>query len=116
MATKKIMQGDSYSLRFTLTLNEETNVTPDMVSEVELCIGNDEGAEIRKTYTAGEVWYDNSVGKWFFRLSQENTLGMDPGSYGIIVRPKFKSDVNADVIGVKIGNVVIIDTYSEEVI
>lgn len=116
MATKKMMQGDSYSIPFVLTMNDTTGITPDMIAELELCIGNDDGASLRKTLSANSVWYDDVSRKWFFRPSQQETLDMEPGSYDVIVRMKFSDDANADVIGVKIGRIEIGDTQSEEVI
>ena len=116
MATKKMMQGDSYSIPFVITMNGSTEITPDMVAEVELCIGNADGAQLRKTYSGGGVWYDYTSRKWFFRPSQQETFEMEPGSYDAIVRLKFSDSSEADVIGVQIGRIAITDTQSEEVI
>ena len=116
MASRKIMQGDSYAIPFVITLNEKTSITPDMVSEIEVCIGADDVNAVRKTYTSGGIWYDTIAKKWYFRMNQEETLSMDPGGYNAIARVKFNGDSNADVIGVKIGSIVVNDTYSEEVI
>ena len=116
MATKKMMQGDSYALPFRITINGTTDITPDIVSELELCIGNDDTVEVRKTLSAGGVWYNESLKRWFFRLSQQETFGIDPGTYDVIVRPKFANGADSDVIGIKIGRIMITNTQSEEVI
>lgn len=116
MATKKMMQGDSYSIPFVITMNGSTEITPDMVAEVELCVGNEDGAQIRRTYTGGGVWYDYEYKKWFFRPTQQETFDLEPSSYEVIVRLKFSDIPYSDVIGVKIGRIIINDTQSEEVI
>ena len=116
MATKKIMQGDSYNLPFVLTLNGTTDITPYFVAELELCIGNDDTVEVRKMFSSGGVWYDESMKRWFFRLSQQESFGLDPNTYDVVVRVKFADDNNADVIGLRIGRITVINTQSEEVI
>lgn len=116
MATKKMMQGDSYPIPFTITLNGTTNITPDMISELELCVGSEDEPAIRKTFGGGTVGYDTVEEKWFFRPSQQETLDMEPGVYEVIVRLKFGSGSDSYVIGVKIGKIIIYNTQSEEVI
>lgn len=116
MTTKKMMQGDSYPVPFTITLNSTTSVTPDMISELEVCAGSEDDIAIRKTFASGEVWYDETAEMWFFRPSQQETLDMEPGDYEVIARLKFGTGENACVIGVKIGRISISDTHSEEVI
>lgn len=116
MATKKMMQGDSYNIPFTLTMNGTTEIAPDMIADLELCVGDDNGVAIRKTYDSGTVFFDDVERKWFFRPSQEETLAMEPGSYDVIVRMKFSDDPNADVVGIRIGRISIGDTQSEEVL
>lgn len=116
MATRKMMQGDSYSVPFTLTMNGTTDITPDTVADIELCVGNENGAQLRKTFSGGGVWYDQEAKRWFFRPTQQETLELDPGSYDAIVRMKFSKTSDSDVIGVQIGRIIITDTQSEEVI
>ena len=116
MATKKMMQGDSYSVPFVITMNGSTEITPDMVVELELCIGNEDGAQIRKTYTGGGVRYDYASRKWFFRPTQQETFDLEPGSYDAIARMKFSDAPDADIVGVSIGRISITDTQSEEVL
>lgn len=116
MAVIKMMQGDSYSIPFTIMMNDTTEVTPDIVSELELCIGNEDGASIRKTLSAETVWFEYSSRQWFFRPTQQETLRLNPGSYNVIARMKFSNDEDSDVIGVEIGRIIIADTQSEEVI
>lgn len=116
MATKKMMQGDSYSVPFVITINGSTEITSDMVVELELCIGNKDGAQIRKTYTSGGVRYDSALKKWFFRPTQQETLDLEPGSYDVIARMKFSDAPDADIVGVSIGRILITDTQSGEVL
>ena len=116
MAVKRMMQGDSYPLPFTITMNGTTAMTPDLVSEMEVCIGNESGVAIRKTLSAGSVWYDDVEQKWFFRPSQQETLDLDPGIYDVVARLKLSAEPDADVVGIKIGRISITDGQSEEII
>lgn len=116
MAAIKMMQGDSYSIPFTITMNGTTEITPDIVSELEVCVGRENKTSIRKMFSAESVWFDETSRQWFFRPTQEETLHMDPGSYDAIARMKFRNGDETDVIGVEIGRISISDTHSEEVI
>jgi hypothetical protein len=71
---------------------------------------------IRKTFSSGTVWYDDGERKWFFRPSQQETLGLDPQGYEVVVRIKLSNSADADVIGIQIGRLIITDGQSEEVI
>ena len=116
MAAKRMIQGDSYPLPFTITMNGTTEITPDLIAEMELCIGDENGVLIRKTFSSGSVWYDDIERKWFFRPSQQETLGLDPQGYDVVVRIKLSDSADADVIGIPIGRIIITDGQSEEVI
>lgn len=112
METMKMMQGDSRILSFSIFLNGEDAISPDTAEDIEVCIGNEDGALIRKIYSGGDVAYDASSGKWALRLSQQETLDLDPDIYDVIARVKFGDDV----YGVNIGRIMILDGQSEEVI
>lgn len=116
MATKKMMQGDSYSLPFTITMNGTTEITPDLIAELELCVGDENGVSIRKTFSSESVQYDYTERKWFFRLTQQETLNLEPRGYDVVVRIKLSNSDDADVIGIPIGRIIITDGQSEEVI
>ena len=116
MAVIKMMQGDSYSIPFTITMNETTEINPDIVSELEVCVGKENSTSIRKMFSKESVWFDETSRQWLFRPTQEETLGMNPGSYDVIARMKFRNGDDSDVIGVMIGTISISDTHSEEVI
>ena len=113
MAAIRIMQGDSYAIPITLTLNNAP-LNPDMVAEIEICVGED--VSIRKTFTAGTVYYDSAAQKWYIRPTQAETLAMDPGGYDVIARIKYRNEELSDVKGLLIGRIIISDTYSNEVI
>lgn len=103
-----IMQGDSYPIEITLKLNGSV-LTPDMIDEIEICVGSG----IRKLYTNGEVVYKD--GQWYFRLTQEETLGMDEGSFEVISRVKFPNQP-PDVEGKRAGRIEVRETHSKEVL
>lgn len=113
MASLKIMQGDSYAVFFALRIKQTSEpITPDMVSEVEVTVGK----SLRKTYTAGEVRYDDEQSQWYFVPTQDETFAMDPESYEVQVRPKFSNGQHSTVKGITVGNIVILDANSSEVI
>lgn len=113
MASLKIMQGDSYAVFVSLYLKQTGEpITPDMVSEVEITVGE----SLRKTYTAKEVLYDSNQKQWYFIPTQIDTFAMDPDSYEVQVRPKFSNGRYSAVKGIAVGNIIILDANSNEVI
>lgn len=116
MAAIKIMQGDSYSIPFSITMNGSSAITPDMLSELELSVGNNNGVVIRKTFSTGEVWYDQAIEQWLFRPTQEETIKMIPGAYEVVARPKLNNGEYSDVIGVEVGRIAVAKGQSKEVI
>lgn len=111
MATVRMMQGDSYALLINLT-HMDGVITPDLVADVEISIGD----SIRKTYSGGEVLFDSIEQQWYIKPTQEETLALEPGGYEAMARIKFSDAADADVKGIKIGQVIITDSLSEEVI
>lgn len=109
METIRMMQGDSYIIFVSLS-QDETAITPDMVADVEICIGD----KIRKTYSGGTVGYDGESKEWYLKPEQKETLAVAPGTYDVIARVKYPA--SADVKGVIVGKVVMRDTGSREVL
>lgn len=64
-----MMQGDAYGLPIEILRSDNTVVTPEDVSDVEIAIGF-----LAKTYKAGEVTYNADTAKWIFPLTQEETF------------------------------------------
>lgn len=113
MASIKIMQGDSYPVFVALKLkNTGEPITPDMVYEVEICVGE----VLRKTYSSEEVFYDANEKEWYFVPTQSETLAMDPGAYEVQARPKFANGAYSTVKGISVGMIIILDANSSEVI
>lgn len=106
----KIMQGDSCRVPIEISQDNVT-ITPYMLADVEVCVGEN----VRKTYSSGDVVYDDNTGHWYIRLSQEETFGMD-GTQEVIVRVKYKGAPYADVVGYKAGVINATETISKEVL
>jgi hypothetical protein len=111
MALIKMMRGDSYIVFVNLT-QQGYPLTADMVTDVEICVGEN----LRKTYSGGEVGYDTLRSMWYFRPSQSETLALDEGTYEVIVRVKYSPVQDADVKGIPVGRITMLDTHSQEVI
>lgn len=109
----KIMRGDARRILFGLRVDGET-LTDAMVGEVEVTVGHC----LRKTLSAGEVKFDKDTAEWYFRLTQENTLNLPLESLDVVVRPKFLSatGTDEDVIGVRIGRLLVTDGQSKVVL
>jgi hypothetical protein len=101
-----MLQGDSYPLKFTLKDSAGTLITNEMVSDVEIIVG-----DLRKTYAKNELTYFD--GKWIFALTQEQTINA-PKRCNAQVRVKFIN--NSEVIG-KITTPLFVETgYSKVVL
>lgn len=111
MATIKIMQGDERDIYIGLKQSGIT-IKPSIVDDIEICIG----ADIRKTYQSGSVFFDSKELKWYIRLSQEETLSLAEGLHQAIARIKYSGAPQSDVIGVKLGSIIVMGTTSKEVL
>lgn len=103
----RIMRGDSYPVPVEITMDGQT-VTPDMVEEIEICVGSG----IRKTLTAGEVAYQD--GLWYIHLSQEETFSLAEES-NVYVRSVYPGQTPV-VIGAWAGRIAPQETESKEVL
>lgn len=112
MATMKIMQGDSVVVFFTISMDDAAAVTPNTAEDIEVCVGTEDGALIRNVWSAGEVGYDEASGQWYFRLTQSQTLDLEPDVYEVLARVRFGEDVR----GVVVGRIMILAGQSSEVI
>lgn len=111
MASVKIMQGDSYAIPITLK-QDGVILTPDAVADVEVCVGE----TMRKTWSSGGVGFDRNTQQWYIRPSQAETLALEADSYDVIVRVKYLSLPEADVVGKKVGTITVQEGESEAVL
>ena len=82
-----IMQGDACPIIFTITDENDVPVIAADVDTVEFCVGS-----LRKT--SPDITYDGTT--WSFRVSQQETLALQPGITPIQCRVKLLS---GDVYG-----------------
>lgn len=108
MTAQKIMQGDSYPIFAELT-HDGTTLAPSMVADVEISMGED----LALKATEGRVGYDETMAQWYFVPEQSETLAMEPGVYDVIARVKY---INGNVKGTHIGQLIVGDGQSTEVI
>lgn len=107
----KIMRGDSYPIYIEL-LQDNTILAPEMVAEIEVCIGE----SMRKLYSRNEVMFDQSSGRWYIRPSQQETLAWTESAYNVIARVKYANMDLPEVLGMNVGRINVVDTFSKEVI
>ena len=93
-----IKQGDSVAIFFNLAVNGKT-LTPDMVEDLEIYVGDVLGYY----YKTGGVKFDTVNQRWYIWPSQEETFGLDEGSYKVEVRPKYR-DNNVTVKGFELND------------
>lgn len=101
-----MMQGDSYSLGFTVLNNSGSPVTPGDIMDMEICIGH-----IRKTYQKNQLLFDS--GRWYFPISQAESFGCWPNYVNTQIRIMWGNGV---VEGKKINGVRINESLSKEVL
>lgn len=78
-----ISQGEACDIEITLTTNGGAQVTPDIVADIEISLGN-----LIKTLSDGDIYYD---GVWVFPLSQQETFRLS-GVRPLTVRAKFTDE------------------------
>jgi hypothetical protein len=106
-----MMQGDSYLVYIEMKINDDP-ITPYMVEDMEVSVGD----RLRYTFAENQVGYDTAKREWFFRPTQEETFGLEPDNYPVIVRVKFLSEPMRDIKGINVGRIIIVDSYSEVVL
>ena len=100
-----IMQGDAYSIRIGLSTKEGTEITPSIVSDVEITLGGR-----RKTYADNQVTWDGT--KWLYPMTQEESFAFR-NRVRCQARAKFN---NTDVVGVFITTIEIMPSDSKVVL
>ena len=96
-----IMQGDAYYIPFLFFDDDETQITDDMVTEVEIQFGG-----LKKTMSSGEITY--SDGEFLFPLTQAESSGM-VGTVKVLAWLTF---TNGDRIGASFGHVIVLGATS----
>lgn len=99
----RIKQGDAYDIEITLTDDDGTAITPEMVDAVEVSLG-----QLNKKHP-GEVYYDDV---WVFPLAQQDTFKLS-GALPLDIRVKFADE---SVAGASLGVVAVSPSGSKEVI
>lgn len=102
-----MMQGDAYSVPVTITAQDGTVVTPDMVTCVEITIGN-----LSRKYP-GAVTFDEDTGAWQFPLTQQQTFRLQQGKQETQARVVFAS---GDVFGGRGDTVFVTGSLSKGVL
>lgn len=104
-----MLKGDSYPIYVNLKQNGIV-LNPAMIEDLEVCVGED----LRYTYSGGTVFYDGSKQMWYFWPTQEQTLASE-GALEVYVRVKYPN-LPVQVLGAKIGNILIKNTNFTEVL
>jgi len=106
-----IMQGDSYPIYMELKVDGKCLI-PDMISEMEVCIGE----SILKYYSKGEVVFEEGTNQWYIHPTQKETLSLAPGVYKATARPRWKNSEKELVIGARVGEIHVLENSSKAVI
>ena len=102
------MQGDAYGLPIEILKSDDSIVTADDVSDVEITIGF-----ITKSYKAGEVTFNPDAGKWIFPLTQAETFKLPAIRIKAQVRVLWK---DGSVEGVCMDGINVHESISKEVL
>ena len=102
----KIMQGDQYAIVFTGT-QDGAPLDLSKIEMIEFIVGN-----LRKIYP-GEVTAND--GKFYFPLTQEETLNFKSAMQSVQIRVKFLG-AEPVVVGVPIGCIRVTDAISKVVL
>ena len=101
-----MMQGDRYSIGFTVLNNARQIVTPNDVQDVEITIGH-----LKKSLRDLELTFDD--GKWLFPLTQSETFDYWPGATRAQIRIVWANGV---IEGKPIHGLRVLESISKEVL
>ena len=93
-----IKQGDSVAIFIELTVDGQV-LTPDLLDDLEVYIGEDLGYYFRD----GGLKFDDSTQRWYIWPTQEDTFSLNPGTYKVEIRPKYR-DRNVTVKGYELDD------------
>ena len=110
-----IMQGDSYPIYMELKQDGKI-LTPDMVEELEICVGTDGSTALRKLLSEEGALFDENSKCWYIYPTQQETLGLAVGFYYVHARIRYQGEDPEKVIGIPVGRIQIADGLSEAVI
>lgn len=80
-----LIQGDSYPISVQI-IQDGIILSPDMLDDLEIIIPN----VLSRSMKNGGLTFDSSVGFWYFRPTQQETLGANPNVYDVGIRTKYK--------------------------
>ena len=103
-----MMQGDSYGLMTEITTPEGVTVTAEDVSDVEITVGF-----FNKTFSNGEIIFDDEEGVWVVPLTQEETFQLPVGKVKAQVRVVWE---DGTVEGSPLGEIRVHESVSKEVL
>ncbi len=103
-----IMQGDQYAIPFEILSADETAADADTFADVEIVIGT-----LKKRLSAGEITYSKPHGAFLFPLTQAETFAMSAKPEEVQVRVKNRE---GDVIGLRLGQMIVETSLSKEVL
>ncbi len=103
-----IMQGDQYAIPFEILHTDETAADADDFADVEIMVGS-----LSKTASAGAITYSEVHKAFLFPLTQEETFAMQNVPQDIQLRVKTGT---GDVIGIKLGQMIVEASRSKEVL
>ena len=106
-----IMKGDQYPIPFRIVYKDSStgsivNATPEMVDNLEICIGH-----LTKSFP--DVCYDDYKERWYFPLTQEESFALAERRVKVQVRVLLST---GEVVGKFVGELVVIDSMSREVL
>lgn len=103
----KIQQGESYPIYITLT-QDGVVLTPDLVVDLKVCIGD----ALSKTYSAGDVKFDEEMEKWYIWPTQQETIALSEDSYSVQCHVKYQ---DGSLLIVTVGRIHISESCCGEV-
>lgn len=103
-----MMQGDCYGLSIDIRSAENTPLTPSEVADVELTLGH-----LKKTYSSGELFFDEEAVLWSCPLSQQDTFSLPVAPVKAQLRILWPDGA---VEGVSLGHIHIHESLSKEVL
>lgn len=103
-----IMQGDQYEIPVEIITADGTPATADSFADVEITVG-----KYCKSLSAGEIEYSEEQGSFLFPLTQAETIAMPDLPQNIQLRVKTKA---GNVVGIKLGQMVVMASRSKEVL
>ena len=103
-----MMQGDGYALSLEIYKANGDPVEPEELEEAQITLGH-----LTKTFSSGELRYDDETMLWIFPVTQQESFQLPVGCVRVQLRLRW---IGGTVEGLDLGHIHVEESVNKEVL